>query len=242
MAQESQSSEQPHSGSNAVINVMAVVLISVVALGLLLPMFCSPCVYAPRAACLSNIRQIGLALIQYAGEYDGQYPPPLNPDDADEPAQYRFAYLLKYGYLSSAKVFQCPSAKGKVRPDFDKLDGGRFMSPSLRSICTHVLADDMVSYGFDPDASRHDHPARAILADRPPDAGRNVPSTQNSPNHNGDGQNVAYVDGHVKWQTTLQDDTGTDPNVFADNPDSEVGPARDADIDWGRRRRSTPAE
>lgn len=235
MAQEAGRSEQTRSTTHKVINVVAVVIISVVALGLLLPMVCSPATYSRRAACMNNIRQIGLALNQYAGEYDGQYPPPVDPGDPDEPAQYRFAYLLSYGYLNSDKVFRCPSAQGKVPPDLDKLDGGRFMAPSLKSICTHVLADDMVSYGFDPDASRNDHPGRAILADRPPDAGRNVPSTQNSPNHKGDGQNVVYVDGHVKWNQNLRDDSGADPNIFADNPDSEVEPTRDADIDWGRR-------
>ena len=93
---------------------------------------------APRASCLNHLRQIDMALFQYAGEYDHQYPAPVDASDPEEPAQYRFARLLKLDYLNTEKVFRCPSARGTVRPELDAVDGEGFTDSTLGSICRPV--------------------------------------------------------------------------------------------------------
>ena len=78
----------------------------------------------------------------------------------------------------------------------------------------------MVSYGYD---QRHtpNHPADvAIASDEPP------PGGGNSRNHFGDGQNVLFIDGHVKWCVTPDvghfDGTARDP-IFEKNDHPDAG-------------------
>jgi len=56
---------------------------------------------AYRAACMNNIRQIGIATLQYAHDHDGR-----NPDS--------FGVLLKEGYLTTDSVFICPSGSREL--------------------------------------------------------------------------------------------------------------------------------
>ena len=40
------------------------------------------------------------------------------------------------------------------------------------------------------------------------------PAQNNSDNHNKEGQNVFYNDGHTKWMTTSKPDAGDDPDFY----------------------------
>jgi prepilin-type processing-associated H-X9-DG protein len=60
--------------------------------------------YAPQLACMSNQRQIMLAMLTYAGDYDGRLPP----------ASHWNTFLVTYLKGPRAKrdqVFRCPSAR-----------------------------------------------------------------------------------------------------------------------------------
>jgi prepilin-type processing-associated H-X9-DG protein len=123
---------------------------------------------AHRAACMNNVRQIGLALRQYADDHKGQYPD-------------SFAVLLKEGYITSSKVFVCPSSRTRIPEDFPT----DFKSADLADLARIDEISDYVMVGnLDGNA-----PAQFILAhDR-------------APNHDGQGRNVGFMDGHVKWHT-----------------------------------------
>ena len=167
---------------------------------------------ARRTACVgSNARMIGMAMFQYAGDYGDKFPPAINPDDPNEPAQYRFAYLMKYGYINSPKVFLCPSHRpvhaGSMQELVDEKGNPVEMltDASLASLAKVMLADNACSYGVDPKANHSDSPTRALVADRPDPrywgTGVNSPSSgdgSNSDNHKGEGQNIFYNDGHVQ--------------------------------------------
>ena len=192
---------------------------------------------ARRAACLGNLRQITIAMIQYANDNNGAYPSALVDDS--EPAQLRFARLLKLGYLNAPKLFHCVSAPNPVPPDPSKLDAPSLTECSLKSIADAYLVGPWCSYGLDPRVTPKDHASRAVAADRPdhrywgPHA-NSPPGGQpgsNSENHKGAGQNVGYNDGHVKWASTCVNDSSTDPNIFAANPD--ISPANDSNIRYG---------
>lgn len=60
---------------------------------------------APAAACLNNVRQVGLACLQYFHDHGDRSPE-------------SFGALLKEGYLNSAKVFFCPSKFSRLPGDF----------------------------------------------------------------------------------------------------------------------------
>lgn len=191
-----------------------------------------------RTHCLNNLRQICLGMIQYAGEYDDEYPnaPALNNEGAD-PAQYRFAKLLKFGYLNNYSVFQCALRGKTVRvklPD-------TLAEMEEADIATLLLNDKICSYGVDPNLNHTHGASRAMIADRPhadywgigvssPGAGK---AGSNSENHKGKGQNVGYNDCHVRWSPTCKDDAGIDPNIYGVNP--EINKLDDSNIDFGMK-------
>jgi hypothetical protein len=83
--------------------------------------------YGGPPSCLSQVQEIGMAMLIYAGNY-GQYPDSL-------------AVLLKVGYLSSPKTLICPSTGTHVPDDFPRGD-------ALPDATLEVLkrADDFSSY------------------------------------------------------------------------------------------------
>ncbi|HUW59050.1 MAG TPA: hypothetical protein VMZ92_20605 [Planctomycetota bacterium] len=61
-----------------------------------------------QSVCMNNIRQIGFAMLLYAGEHDGRYPESLG-------------VLLKEEPLLSPKTFICRASGNKVPVDFPKV-------------------------------------------------------------------------------------------------------------------------
>ena len=51
-------------------------------------------------------------------------------------------------------------------------------------------------------------------------AGQAGNQDNNSKNHNEEGQNIFYNDGHVKWSTTPKPDAGNDPDVYLEGGDT----------------------
>lgn len=219
------------------IELLVVIAIIGILAGFLLPALSKAQESARKVSCLNNARQIELAMIQYAGDYDDEYPSPLV--DNNESAQLRFARLLKLNYLNAAKVFHCPSAPFNDRPDSTQLSADTMTDSTEASIGTAYLQLDWCSYGVDPKVKHTASASRAVLADAPDPASwgasANAPdppdTKANSANHKHDGQNVAYNDGHVKWGSTAKDDAGIDPNVYATN--STINAVDDSNVRYG---------
>lgn len=220
------------------IELLVVIAIIGILAGFLLPALSKAQESARRASCLNNVRQVELSMIQYAGDYDDEYPSPL-ADDASEGAQVRFARLLKLNYLNAPKVFHCPSAPFNNRPDNTQLSTDTMTDSTEDSIALAYLKIDWCSYGVDPKVKHTASASRAVLADSPdPESwGTTANSPEppdvkaNSNNHKHDGQNVAYNDGHVKWGSTAKDDTGIDPNIYATN--SSINAVDDSNVRYG---------
>jgi hypothetical protein len=130
-----------------------------------------------------------------------------------------FALLLKEGYLTTTKVFICPSSKDRMPSDAFPTD---FEAADLKNL---ILNDNNCSFGWDPTKKHTVDALCAIIADKP----RQVPGVEgtaenNSENHNGEGQCVFYNDGHVKWGTTPRPDAGDDPDIYTGAPGYEESP------------------
>ena len=83
------------------------VVVAMIALlgALLFPVFQKVRENARRTACLSNLKQIGLALTQYTGDNDEALPPGAYPQDG---LTVTWRQLI-FPYVKSVQVFTCPS-------------------------------------------------------------------------------------------------------------------------------------
>ena len=172
-------------------------------------------------------RQIGLTMIQYAGDHNDAFPslvdangnevPAVAADGtiSKEPARSGFAILLKKGYLTTALIFVNPGTGDQVPRNFRP----NFKNARLQDL---ILKEDECSFGWDPTKTHAADAACAIIADKPSkDVSKANEGTakNNSDNHGKRGQCVFYNDGHTKWQTTpvpdyWDPDGGNDPDIY----------------------------
>lgn len=153
--------------------------------GILLPVLSRAKESARRTQCASNMRQIGMGLIMYANENEDVFPRDTTTV-VERPAMRSFNLLFNT-YVSDNRIFKCPSDVTVT----NATNAG--MSPAT--------ADDSFdqtecSYGYDFTHTQADDAGVALASDRPP---VNPNAIANSPNHNGRGQNVVYIDGHVEF-------------------------------------------
>jgi prepilin-type N-terminal cleavage/methylation domain-containing protein/prepilin-type processing-associated H-X9-DG protein len=92
------------------IELLTVLAIIGVLAGLLLPALNSARERGRRVACLSNLRQIGLAIASYSGDFDNHTPAAdYNNSGASPRGVVTWNYILvNRGYVTP-KVFQCPN-------------------------------------------------------------------------------------------------------------------------------------
>ncbi len=90
--------------------LLIVLVVVVVASAFLLPAFRYALTNAQAAKCIGNLRQVGTAIIAYAGEHHGYAPPITTPDERPW-----FQQLAEKRYLPStgpneSSTFQCPDS------------------------------------------------------------------------------------------------------------------------------------
>jgi general secretion pathway protein G len=116
------------------IELLVVIAIIAILAALLLPVFASARGKAREAACISNLRQIGLAVQFYMQDNDGLFPYAVDPADIYTPQIWsgnpQFQALIPkitpiqtalQPYCKSAELFHCPSDCGFDTEDFTGL-------------------------------------------------------------------------------------------------------------------------
>ena len=105
------------------IELLVVIAIIAILAAILFPVFARARENGRRAACQSNLKQIGLGLLQYSQDYDEIVVPDwfvtnpntgLSTQAASTPnARYKWEDAI-YPYTKSEQIFVCPSATGKA--------------------------------------------------------------------------------------------------------------------------------
>jgi len=103
------------------IELLVVIAIIAILASILFPVFARARENARRASCQSNLKQFGLALMQYTQDYDESYPPAYSTIGPNPPGGewslganvWSWAQIL-YPYHKSVQIFVCPSGVGGV--------------------------------------------------------------------------------------------------------------------------------
>ena len=87
------------------IELLVVIAIIAILAAILFPVFARARENARRTSCLSNLKQIGLGIIQYGQDYDGYMP----PSQLGSGIYTESWPTLMFPYIKSEQVFVCPS-------------------------------------------------------------------------------------------------------------------------------------
>jgi prepilin-type N-terminal cleavage/methylation domain-containing protein/prepilin-type processing-associated H-X9-DG protein len=194
------------------IELLVVIAIIAILAAILFPVFARAREKARQASCLSNVKQISLAALMYAQDYDETFPLRYFdsgvPDsilypDGEQTRQGMIWPVPVYPYVNNLQVFSCPSWNWKWN--------GRYTGRAAYGISYYVQGEPMAEVT---------QPASTILLTDNYDEGDSlsyytsrVVSVHSSGNirkiipdrHNG-GANLGFCDGHAKWMSVPYED------------------------------------
>lgn len=214
--------------SNAFTLIELLVVIAIIAIlaAILFPVFGRARENARRTSCLSNVKQIGLGIMQYVQDYDETYPQAYLETTAPAPsgAQWYpglwFWQETIYPYTKSLQIYYCPSSPGTsettaaFRSHYGTNDliipgddTGRTNVTKMSAISRAsetFLAMDSGRYTLtpnnilDPQAFYYLPGVHEADGAIACDQGRDDTADCERGRHFG-GVNMAYADGHAKW-------------------------------------------
>jgi len=200
-----------HNKAFTLIELLVVIAIISILAAILFPVFARARENARRASCMSNLKQIGLAIMQYTQDYDERYPYMSSYDSSNipytSPHNGRLSiYMQIYPYTKSYDILRCPSAPdqtGGQTPIYATNDAGSYPINRL------IFNDAGVTL------ASVSQPASRIMIH---EIGKVEKKVRYSPAYSGtlsgyvhwltsglddshfNGGNLLFADGHVKWK------------------------------------------
>lgn len=200
-----------HKKGFTLIELLVVIAIIAILAAMLLPALSQAREKARQAVCMSNLRQIALATLMYAGDYNGffpqrsangvrYYPYVKYANEGGIPAAYKdFLALCTLGYLPCdlpeyasygyPPILYCPSGKSKIS------------STDVSTSSYHYYVN--LAAGYYPNIPRRDtkYSDWLLVGDL---AGGSYPPGNHVKGGAFIGANWAYVDGHVEWHNASE--------------------------------------
>lgn len=187
------------------IELLVVIAIIAILAAILFPVFAKAREKAKQASCLSNTKQIGLAILQYAQDYDETYPPGalIGPAPADNNEWFE----VIGPYIKNTQVLQCPSQSSTALGyGWNYQNFGYYYGSHGSGWATPIGAVEQpaetIIIGDNPDNGMYGAGSRYIYGPTqvspPADGIGNVAGRHN------EGGNYGFCDGHSKWLSRQQ--------------------------------------
>jgi prepilin-type N-terminal cleavage/methylation domain-containing protein/prepilin-type processing-associated H-X9-DG protein len=93
------------------IELLVVIAIIAILAAILFPVFAKAREKARQSSCLSNVKQLSLAVFQYAQDYDEMLPVYINPF---VPVGSQYWFEAAGPYMKNTQIMQCPSRKNRT--------------------------------------------------------------------------------------------------------------------------------
>ena len=193
-------------GGFTLIELLVVIAIIAILAAILFPVFAKAREKARQASCASNEKQIALGLLMYVQDYDERF---MNVRQC--PGGWN---QLVQPYVKNWQLFQCPSFSEYLRTCGPTTGHGNCAAPPASNpLGVGVFEGGYMMCGWErccwpgPKLAEFVRPAETYLIVEGDCMGAywgafvtdNAPWSHHRYRHN-EGLNVAFVDGHVKWQ------------------------------------------
>ena len=194
------------------IELLVVIAIIAILAAILFPVFARARENARRAGCQSNLKQIGLGILQYTQDYDEKFPQMPNNDQAPLSNTSGFLGAI-YPYTKSYQLYRCPSVSaGGVDTQSYPGNGAIFRIAGLNQAAIGtsygVAGTIMVQeYNYTSEPKSILRPFGEVNVALRGQYWHNIAAGKEEySNNHFDGGNLLFVDGHVKWRkfTTLK--------------------------------------
>ncbi|RYF53831.1 MAG: DUF1559 domain-containing protein [Cytophagaceae bacterium] len=207
------------------IELLVVIAIIAILAAILFPVFARARENARRSSCQSNLKQVGLGIMQYIQDYDEKYPitaiynPPYCFQSNDGFFHYGAWRVLIQPYVKSGQIFTCPSSTKEQATTAYALDpnntvgrvtmAGQWNYGANEAVITTngtpfsaagVNSVSLLPMVADCSFTLFTTPARIYNANHTNADAYNPPETPNEAfSRHFNGSNVLFADGHVKF-------------------------------------------